>query len=226
MSPTLLTGRSHWLGALACLLWMVLASSAHAVTYYVSSGGSDDSDGTAPESSGAAGPWRTFVNLARTRLRPGDQVLLRCADRFAGPIALEVDGPGGGPFRLGRYGPCEAGQLPVIDGARRVSAVPSKTDRALRVASLEGDVAQVFWNDEPVPVARHPRSAYLVVDEGAGSPLGEVPLAGVPSTDLVGAGVTARTHAWFIEERRVTRVSAGAAALDRPLHLPLDPGSG
>lgn len=219
-------GGSLCRGALACLLGMVLAGSAHAVTYYLSSTGSDDSDGTAPESAGPAGPWKTFANLARTRLRQGDQVLLRCGDRFMGPIAIEVAGTGGGPFRLGRYGPCENGQSPVIDGARRVNAAPSKADKGLRVAPLEGDVAQVFWNDEPVPVARHPRATYLVADEAAGSPMREVPATGLPSTDLAGAGVTARTYAWFIEERRVTGVSGSAATLDRPLDYPLDAGSG
>lgn len=209
----------------AFLLALALAGNVHGAIYYVSADGSDDSDGTSPEPAGHAGPWKTLVNLPRMALKQGDQILLRCGDRFAGPLAIEV-GRGSGQFRLGAYGKCEAGTPPLIDGARLVAVAPSRADRSLQAARVDGEVAQVFWNDQNIPVARYPLGTYLVAGPRAGNLLTDVPLGGLPSMDLLGAGLTARTHAWFIEERRIARVPSAHGVLDRPLDYPLDPGSG
>jgi parallel beta-helix repeat protein len=218
--------RRRALGAAwVCLVALVVSGNVPGATYYISADGSDTSDGSAADPSGQSGPWKTLANVARTALRQGDRILLRCGDRFAGPLSVEI-GRGGGEFRLGGYGTCAPGNLPVVDGARPVAAALSRADRTLQTAPVDGEVAQVFWNDQAVPVARYPLGAYLVAGSRAGNLRAEIPLAGLPSADLLGAGFTARTHAWFIEERRIASVSGVNGVLDRQLDYPLDPGSG
>jgi hypothetical protein len=60
------------------VLSILVAAPAHAATYYVSSSGNDASAGT------ATSPWRTLARVNALTLKPGDAILLRGGDTFAG----------------------------------------------------------------------------------------------------------------------------------------------
>jgi hypothetical protein len=101
---------------LLCLLLPFLANPLGAETeaaparYHVSSSsGDDNADGTSPERA-----WRTLARASAQRYAPGDVLLLKAGDRFAGQLVLQSSGRPGQPVRVASYG---AGPKPVIDGA-------------------------------------------------------------------------------------------------------------
>jgi hypothetical protein len=109
--------RRYWAGLVGLLL-ILLSATARAqpqqpdagTSYYVSSThGNDSAAGTSPDQA-----WRTLARASAQPLEPGDAVLLRAGDRFAGQLALQSSGKPGQPLRIASYG---AGPKPVIDGA-------------------------------------------------------------------------------------------------------------
>lgn len=70
-------------------------------TFYVSAAGKDTADGESP-----ATAWRTLARAGDHVLRPGERLLLRGGDRFAGELALKQDAAGQAakPAVLGSYG--------------------------------------------------------------------------------------------------------------------------
>lgn len=102
----------------ACLLVVTLvaparsdgATEAPPTAYYVSSTqGNDAADGTSP-----ARAWRTLARASAQHLAPGDALLLRAGERFAGQLELQSSGAPDRPVRVGRYG---EGPKPVIDAS-------------------------------------------------------------------------------------------------------------
>ena len=85
---------------IVCLL-VGFASPAVAADYYVSAGGSDANAGTA-----ASAPWRTLGRVNGVALRPGDRVLLRGGDTFAGGLSLDSadTGTASAPIAIASYG--------------------------------------------------------------------------------------------------------------------------
>lgn len=67
-------------------------------TLYLSSSGSDDSCGSSPDK-----PMKTLA-AAFERLSPGDTLLLKCGDTFAGDVRLEISGTQEKPIVLSSYG--------------------------------------------------------------------------------------------------------------------------
>lgn len=73
-------------------------------TFYVSASGSDSAAGTAP-----AAAWRTLARVNRTRLAPGDRVLLRGGEVFAGTLVFDDErGTPARPITVVSYGPGRA----------------------------------------------------------------------------------------------------------------------
>ncbi len=88
------------------------ARSRIGTAYYASAAGDDDNDGTSSDA-----PWRTLARLSEGSYGPGDQILLRAGDTFAGPLSLHADNSAATPLwplRISRYG---AGSNPVISAA-------------------------------------------------------------------------------------------------------------
>jgi hypothetical protein len=79
---------------------LLAASSAQATDYYLSAAGNDAAAGT------AAAPWRTLSRVNATVLQPGDRVLLRAADTFAGTLSLDASdwGTAAAPIAIQSYG--------------------------------------------------------------------------------------------------------------------------
>lgn len=109
---------TRWLGLLLCLLMPLIVAPARAaaddppvaVQYHVSSSTGDDS----AAGTSAARAWRTLARASAHSYAPGDALLLKAGDRFAGQLVLQSSGRRGRPLRIASYG---AGPKPVIDGA-------------------------------------------------------------------------------------------------------------
>lgn len=106
----------NWFALFLCLLLPFLTAPVRSQTepapvqYHVSSSSGDDSAaGTSPRH-----PWRTLARASAHSYAPGDALLLKAGDRFAGQLALQASGRRGQPVRIASYG---AGPKPQIDGA-------------------------------------------------------------------------------------------------------------
>jgi hypothetical protein len=84
--------------------------NAHATTYYVDSVfGSDTSAGTS-----STMPWKTLAKISATTFSPGDSILFRAGDTWAGQLHPLGSGSAGAPITIASY---STGAMPVINGA-------------------------------------------------------------------------------------------------------------
>jgi hypothetical protein len=83
----------------------LVAATRAPATYHVAANGDDRHDGLSE-----AQPWATVTRVNAAALQPGDQVLFRGGDSFAGPLLLgpQHGGAAGAPTRIGSYGPRRA----------------------------------------------------------------------------------------------------------------------
>ena len=103
-------------------LLITALASAQAATYYVDPDhGRDDFSGTAPQRTGAAGPWRTLAKVASAPLAPGDLVMLRCGAQWRETLNLTRGGTSAAPIRVAAY-PARCPTKPAIDGGLPVPA--------------------------------------------------------------------------------------------------------
>jgi len=200
----------------------VLAGVASAADYYVDSRGSDNNDGRAAVTGNAGvGPFATLARLSRLNLQHGDRILLACGDRFQGPLDLTLQSTLPGVLTITQFGDCQSKDKPLIDG--RIT-IPSLPGREMQSIPLRQPVTQVLAGDVPLPRARFPKAAYIILPATSATAADRVPpvpmLAG---RDMTGAVVHARTQEWILEKRRVTSANA---ELDSPLRYPLRPKAG
>ena len=79
-------------------LCMAFVVTLQAADYYVSSDGNDANAGT------QASPWRTLSKVSNSSLLPGDRVLLKGGDTFAGPLNAFWSGTALAPIEISKYG--------------------------------------------------------------------------------------------------------------------------
>lgn len=222
--PFSMEARWPLLAALTC--GCAIAAGASAKTYYLSSSAGDDAnDGLAPVAVRSAGPWRTLDRLASVQVGDGDHVLFRCGDRFAGQLDVNAAKGGNEPLRLGSYGDCGATDRPVIDGSRPIDQAATDASGRLTVPNTR-DITQVFVDGVTIPQARYPASDYVMIPKNTMPAKDGLLQSLISDRDVIGAGIFARTQAWYIESRTIARVAAGVMRFDKPLEWPLDPGSG
>lgn len=91
---------------------VILAGSSRAAVYHVSTSGSDENDGTAPEHA-----WRTLDKVNAATLAPGDSVLFRRGDVWRGQLRSQ-SGNENGSVTYGAYG---SGPKPLFLGSVRLN---------------------------------------------------------------------------------------------------------
>lgn len=74
-------------------------AAASARTFYVSASGSDARNGRSRRTA-----WRTLARVNAARLQPGDKVLFRSRDQWAGQLRIGASGAAGSPIVFGSYG--------------------------------------------------------------------------------------------------------------------------
>ncbi len=64
--------------------FLLNSCSDHSNVFYISSGGDDNNPGTTPEKA-----WKTLENVNKHDFSPGDKILFRAGDEFAGTLLLD-----------------------------------------------------------------------------------------------------------------------------------------
>ena len=178
-----------------CMVWTVCA---HATTYYVSHQGRDRHTGTSPQQA-----WRTLakVNAMMKSFRPGDVILFRRGDRFAGQLIVTTSGAAGQPITFGAYG---TGDRPIIDGFRRLSQWTAVGNQLWKTTyqSPHGRAYNLVINHRFQPIGRYPnldqdRQGYLPISGGNGrSQFSSEELQGGPWT---GGDAVVRSCRWILD---------------------------
>ena len=147
-------------------LCITYAALAHATTYYVSYRGQDRHSGTSPDQA-----WRTLekVNAMMKSFQPGDAILFRRGDRFAGQLVITASGAAGQPITFGAYG---SGDRPIINGFQRLTRWTAVGNRIWKADydSPHGRVYNLVINHQFQSIGRYPN-----IDEAHG---GYLPISG------------------------------------------------
>lgn len=225
LAARLAAARGRRILARGIALALLAAARAAAADFHVSSSQGDDRlNGRSPTRSadGRSGPVATLQALARLAPRGGDRVLLRCGERFTGPLTLALADRGAVSLVISSYGDCARDGPPVIDG-RRPAGLRAAAGGALQTLAAPEAVALVYAGDEPLRPALWPREGWLVLPPGTApqdARLPELPL--LAGRGLAAAQLRARTQDWHVEER----VLQADGRLDAPLRYPLRPATG
>src|SRR5690242_15749292 len=115
-------------------LILLMPMQAIATEYYVSTSGDDTNDGTSPST-----PWKSFFKLNRTAFAPGDSILFKRGDIWAGadaaPIIPASSGSAGSPITWGAYG---SGPNPVLSAVSYRNASADWTNEGSNIWSTGG----------------------------------------------------------------------------------------
>jgi parallel beta-helix repeat protein len=181
------------------ILFVLLALGGN--DYYVDGvSGNDANAGTDP---GAA--WRTVarVNAAQPQLRPGDRVLFRRGQTFAGPLKLGASGTEELPITYRSYG---EGAKPELTGfvaaAGWTPAGPGVWEASL--PSCASPVQVVTIDNVMRAMGRYPNAGYRTVRShvrGASITDPDLP----ESPDWTGAEAVIRKYRWVLDRCRVTK---------------------
>ncbi len=189
-------------------------------TYYVSSIGSDQNDGKADSS-----PFQTLNKINLLKLQPGDQVLFRRGDIFAGQLNLSYSGSTGTPIVIGAYG---AGpNRPVISGTVPLSGWSNYRGGVLRCPiPSKQTIRNLFCDGRQMTVARYPNVGFLTAEQIAGNAI--ICTAGLQQNSDYWAGATMRIRStyWSFETRKVTSSVPGQVTLEQKTEYPLAAGWG
>lgn len=207
---------------MGALLYASVTLPVLATDYFVSTSlGNDKFDGRTGVVSGLSGPYNSLKLLESISLRHGDRLLLRCGERFTGPLHLTLNSQSPGEVVISSYGQCTGINKPIIDGRLPLNVTATGQLQEFNQAT---SIKQVFAGDKALPLARYPADAYLIL------PANARPNAGALSPEFItinrpisGARLHARSQEWFIEERNIVTADG---QLNAALQYPLRPKVG
>ena len=218
-----------------CLLAISLAalhSPAEAVVYYLDAKAGNDSWSGRLEKPqgqlGVDGPWRTLARASVVQLAAGDKLLLRCGQMFRGSLRVRANGKPDSPAKISGFGDCSGNNKPFIDGAEEVVGWQRNVGGGF-VATVEGEVTQVFVNGEYLWPAAFPLSGYELLPAGSAPARNQLAVSSQICShrdDLAGASFHVRTQPWMIEDRIVAGCDGGRLVLDKDLNYPAVSGTG
>ncbi|MDP4187536.1 MAG: right-handed parallel beta-helix repeat-containing protein, partial [Bacteroidota bacterium] len=211
---------------LSIVFMLLIVKSLYGVNYYVDSqNGKDTNNGKSSSS-----PWKTIdqVNKAMTGFKPGDSILFKRGQNFAGQISVSVSGSDASPIVFGAYG---SGDPPIIFGSIPVTGWVQYSGN-IYYANVTQTVNEVFIgspttitiNSEKtitnqykrMTLARYPNSGWLFTTSGNGN-------AGFTDNKLTnpagywnGCNVHIRSGNWTYETRKVQSYSNTNVVFDTP----------
>ncbi len=198
----------------AVLIFVALAGNA--TIYYVSTSGNDSNSGTSSDK-----PWQTLAKVNSFSFKPGDQILFRSGEEWAGSITVNVSGTAGSPIVYGSYG---TGTKPKIMGSEVITGWTKHSGNIYK-ASFNKDITQLFLNNQRVRVARYPNNGYFFVNSVQNS-------TQFTSNELDGginyAGATwfGRSMYWLTELKKVTSSSSKTITLESTPSYNVDANEG
>ncbi len=165
-----------------CIIFFSITESFAGITYYFSAAGNNSNSGTS-----SASPWLTLSKLTGLALKPGDQILLRRGDTFAGGITLLQSGTSSSPIVIDAYG---TGAKPIITGFSTVSAWTNLGGGIYETTSAASTLAtcnMVLRNGAVQQIGRYPNAnaankGYLAYQSHSGqTSITSSGISGIPS---------------------------------------------
>ena len=183
---------------LTILVLLSYCSIVSATNFYVSSSGSDASNGTSESS-----PWKTIakVNAAFATFKPGDRILFRRGDTFHGTVKTAASGVSGKPILIGAYG---SGSKPVITGLITVSSWTNEGNGIYsRSIACASNPNFIVINSKIYAMGRFPNSSYLSYESfSTNVSITDNELSSVPDWD--GAEVVIMKNGWTLDRCLIT----------------------
>jgi hypothetical protein len=167
--------------------------------YFLSSQGNDSNDGKTEKT-----PWLSIDKVNTTKLNPGDQILMRCGDTFAGELKLHNSGTPEQPIVISSYG---NGPKPVLTGAISVKKWVIEKNSKYN-AKVDNKVYQLFFNNLQYDLARIPAKGFFVIENGDKNNLIDTRNLSV-NYNLAGATARIRAVNWQYETAKVSSHSDG-----------------
>jgi parallel beta-helix repeat protein len=188
------------------LFALVLALTAKGATFYYvdAETGNDANAGTSAQLA-----WKTIqkVNASQHLLQPGDSILFRAGQLFAGPLLVETSGAEGKRITYGRYGEGDKPEITGFISPTEWKAVENGVwETACPVATAAPQVLTIdgkMYGLGRYPNSDAPNGGYLTVDSHAGKEsITDAELA--PEPNWTGAEVVIRKHRYIIDRNRIT----------------------
>ncbi len=189
---------------LGWLLALILfsASQVSGANYYFSTAAGDDLRSSV-QAQNPQTPWKTIekLNAYFRRLQPGDSVLFRRGEVFAGTILANKSGIEGRPIVLSAYG---EGKQPVITGMAPVILWTAKGGGVFESGPLpvSSSLYMVTIGGKPFPMGRYPNpeasnAGYLILESHGANSITDKELPAAPNWK--NAELVVRTEPWYIE---------------------------
>ena len=138
------------------VFFLLISVAGYSTVYYVSSSsGNDTNPGTSVSSA-----WRSLDKVNSFTPKPGDQILFKRGDSWAGTITVRASGTSGSPVVYGAYG---SGDKPKIYGSENITGWTRHSGNIWKATVKAGDVKQLFLNDDRMQLARYPDKGYFTV---------------------------------------------------------------
>lgn len=172
-------------------------------TYYFSTTDGNDTR-TATQAQNQATPWKTLAKLNSYAFAPGDQVLLKRGDTFAGSLST-VSGDTGNPVTYGAYGP--ATDPPLISGFSLLTSWTLSSGH-IYWAPLDVPRLQVVLVDGNLRgMGRYPNSGFLQYTTHSGAAwIAGSAVSSIPFDPTGGEAVVAKERYYRDRQRVVSRV--------------------
>jgi parallel beta-helix repeat protein len=182
------------------LCFILTSILSPAITYYVSSTGNDNNNGTS-----ASTPWRTISKVNSRTLVAGDVILFERGGNYRGSLYINQSGTPASPITVSAYG---NGNLPVFLGSQLTSNWVVYQGNIWKTQVSATRMAHLFYNDSILPIARFPNTGWLRNDVGSSTQINDSQL-NQPAGYWNGVTVVVRSTAWSYDTARVTSYSPG-----------------
>ncbi len=120
-------------------LSLLLLTTAHAATYYVSATGSDTNNGTTQST-----PWKTIAKINASAFQPGDSILFQRGSTWRETLIPPSSGAANNVITFSNYG---TGALPVITGADLIASANWTLESTYYYHAAHATLPSGVWNN-------------------------------------------------------------------------------